>query len=135
MINNLIKLYKKYEETIMYLIMGALTTIVNIVSYYIFTRLFKIDYQVSNVMSWVVAVLFAFITNKIYVFKSKGDIKSEFIEFIKYRVGTLVLEVILFKVMLDMLNINDLIVKIVINIIVIVLNYIFSKLFIFKEKK
>jgi putative flippase GtrA len=131
----MIKLYKKYEEVIMYLIMGALTTIVNIVSYYIFTRLFKIDYQVSNVMSWVVAVLFAFITNKIYVFKSKGDIKSEFIEFIKYRVGTLVLEVILFKVMLDMLNINDLIVKIVINIIVIVLNYIFSKLFIFKEKK
>ena len=72
MLNKLLNLYKKYKEIINYLIFGVLTTLISIVTYAIFTKVFHIDYLISNVLSWIIAVLFAYITNKIYVFESKS---------------------------------------------------------------
>lgn len=128
-------LFKKYEEIIMYLIMGVLTTVVNIGVYYIFSHVFMLEKNISNVIAWVVAVLFAFITNKLFVFKSDKDIKKEIIEFFKYRLATLVMEVILFYLFINIIKMNDMIAKIILNVLVIILNYIFSKLFIFKKEK
>lgn len=70
-------LFQKYQEVVMYLIMGVCTTIVNIVSFYLFVEMFSMDYKTATVVSWVFAVLFAYITNKKYVFKQKArDTKS-----------------------------------------------------------
>ena len=130
-------LYKKYKEIINYLIFGGLTTLVSIGTYAIFTKIFNIDYLVSNVLSWVIAVLFAFITNKLFVFESKSKDKAlvskEITNFFFFRIVSLVLEMVIMYVFVDLLAINDLITKIIAQIIVILANYIFSKVFVFKK--
>lgn len=134
MFNKLLDLYKKYKEIINYLIFGGLTTLISIVTYAIFTKVFNIDYLISNVLSWIIAVLFAYITNKLFVFesKSKKNIK-EITSFFFFRIVSLVMEMIILYVFVDMLSIDDLITKIIAQIIVIVSNYIFSKVFVFKK--
>ena len=130
-------LYKKYKEIINYLIFGGLTTLVSIGTYAIFTKIFNIDYLVSNVLSWIIAVLFAFITNKLFVFESKSKdkklISKEITNFFFFRIVSLVLEMVIMYVFVDLLAINDLITKIIAQIIVILANYIFSKVFVFKK--
>ena len=131
MLNNL---YKKYKEIINYLIFGGLTTVVSIVTYALFAKVFYIDYLISNVLSWVLAVLFAYITNKIFVFesKSKKNVK-EITSFFFFRIISLVMEMIILYIFVDMLHIDDLITKIIAQVIVIVANYVFSKVFVFKK--
>lgn len=134
MLNKLLNLYKKYKEIINYLIFGALTTLISIVTYAIFTKVFHIDYLISNVLSWIIAVLFAYITNKIYVFesKSKKNIK-EITSFFFFRVVSLIIEMIILYIFVDILHIDDLVTKIIAQIIVIVSNYVFSKVFVFNK--
>ena len=129
-------LYKKYEEIIKYLFFGVLTTLVSILSYALFTRLFNINYLISNVLSWILAVLFAFITNKLYVFKSETnnkDLVKEIIKFFEFRILSLLIELVIMYLFVDILKLNDMIVKIIAQVIVIVLNYVFSKVFVFKK--
>ena len=134
MFNKLFDLYKKYKEIINYLIFGGLTTLISIVTYALFAKVFHIDYLISNVLSWILAVLFAYITNKIFVFesKSKKNIK-EITSFFFFRIVSLIMEMIILYVFVDMLHIDDLVTKIVAQVIVIVSNYIFSKVFVFKK--
>lgn len=134
MFNKLFVLYKKYKEIINYLIFGGLTTLISIITYALFAKVFHIDYLISNVLSWVLAVLFAYITNKIFVFesKSKKNIK-EITSFFFFRVVSLIMEMIILYVFVDMLHIDDLVTKIIAQIIVIVSNYVFSKVFVFKK--
>ena len=131
MLNNL---YKKYKEIINYLIFGGLTTVVSIVTYALFAKVFNIDYLISNVLSWVLAVLFAYITNKIFVFesKSKKNIK-EITSFFFFRIISLIMEMVILYIFVDMLHIDDLVTKIIAQVIVIVSNYVFSKVFVFKK--
>ncbi len=134
MLNKLLDLYKKYKEIINYLIFGGLTTLISIVTYAIFAKVFHIDYLISNVLSWVLAVLFAYITNKIFVFesKSKKNIK-EITSFFFFRIISLVMEMVILYIFVDMLHIDDLVTKIIAQVIVIVSNYVFSKVFVFKK--
>ena len=130
-------LYKKYKEIINYLIVGALTTLVSIIIYFVCSRLLHINYMVSNVISWVGSVLFAYITNKKFVFMSKCDSNKEVIreiyQFFKYRVLSFVIDVFLMYVFVELFNIDDMISKVIVQVVVIVLNYVFSKLFVFKS--
>ena len=89
----------------------------------------------SNVLSWILAVTFAFFTNKTYVFKSNNNLIKEVINFFISRLSTLIIEVLLMIIMVDILKINDIFSKVFIQFIVIVLNYVFSKLFVFNSKK
>ncbi|MGM9850438.1 MAG: GtrA family protein [Bacilli bacterium] len=134
----LIELYKKYSEIINYLIVGVLTTLVSIVIYGVFTKLFHVNYMISNVISWIGSVSFAYITNKIFVFKSKcdseKDVLIEVYQFFKYRVFSLLIDILLMYVFVEIFNIDDMISKVIVQFIVIALNYIFSKLFVFKKK-
>jgi len=134
----ILNLYKKYEEIINYLIVGVLTTIVSIVTYWIFTKVFHVNYMVSNVISWIVSVSFAYITNKIFVFKSKSenekDVLIEIYQFFKYRIFSLCIDILLMYLFVELFNIDDMIAKIIVQVIVIALNYVFSKLFVFKKK-
>jgi len=134
---NLIGLYKKYEEIVNYLIVGVITTLVSIIVYAIFTKLFHVNYMISNVFSWIVSVLFAYVTNKKYVFKSKCDSKKkvfiEIYQFFKYRILSFFIDVLLMYVFVEIITLDDMIAKVIVQIIVIVLNYVFSKLFVFKK--
>lgn len=134
---NLIKLLKQYKEPILYVIFGGFTTVVNLVSYALFTRVMHIDDFVAIFLSWVLAVFFAYITNKIWVFESKNteakQLFKEIVSFASARVATLGLEYVIMFIGVDMMHINDMIVKVFAQVLVIVANYIFSKLFIFKK--
>ena len=134
----LIDLYKKYSEIINYLIVGVLTTIVSIVIYWIFTKLFHVNYMISNVISWIGSVSFAYITNKVFVFKSRcdseKDVLIEVYQFFKYRVFSLVIDILLMYAFVEIFSIDDMIAKVIVQFIVIALNYVFSKLFVFKKK-
>lgn len=128
-------LYKKYEEIINYLIVGGMTTLVSISIYALFTKCFHINYMIANVISWIISVLFAYITNRIFVFKSKSEnIVLEIYQFFKYRIFSFLIEIFLMYVFVELINIDDMISKVIVQIIVIVLNYVFSKLFVFKKE-
>lgn len=137
MFNDLKMLIIKNKEIIKYLIFGILTTLVNILCFYILDKL-NIDIYINNTISWIVSVIFAFITNKLYVFESKSlDIKTIFKEgtsFLGARIFSYFVDMGTIYLLFDGLRINKLISKIVSNIIVIIINYIFSK-FIFKKKE
>lgn len=128
---------KKYRETILYIVFGALTFFVNMATYVLFTRVIKTDVLVANTIAWIVAVLFAYITNKFFVFESKETdfkyILKEFNAFVGCRLFSGLVELIIIFVMATMMGLNDLIVKVVTNVVVIILNFIFSKLIIFKN--
>lgn len=127
----------KYKGVILYLIFGVLTTVINVAAYYVSYDICGISNLVSTMIAWVIAVAFAFITNKLIVFESKKwdkDSIKEVFNFILCRVGTGVIEVGFMYVFVDLLLFNGTIMKLITNFIVIVINYIASKLIIFKKK-
>lgn len=143
-----LKIYYAKREVWDYLIFGALTTLVNWVTYVccayfllipLLGRATTANNMVSNTLAWIVSVLFAYWTNRNFVFHSEVvDLKGrmqEFLSFVGARIFSFLVEQVLFFFMVTLLSINDLISKLVIGIVVILLNYIFSKLWIFKGKK
>lgn len=133
-------LYKKYEEIINYLIVGVLTTVVSLVTYYLAVSTIldpnnAIELQIANIFSWVCAVTFAYITNRLFVFKSKEKNKlKEITSFVGSRVITLLMDMGIMFLMVTLAGINDKIAKLVVQVVVTIANYIFSKLFVFKKK-
>ena len=138
-----LKYYKKYDEIINYLIFGVLTTVVTIITYAIFTNTFlssksALDIQIANVLSWIIAVTFAYLTNRKYVFKSKAQGSKrikEIINFFLARISSLLVEMLFMYVTVTVLSYNDFICKIIAQAIVIIFNYICSKLIIFKKEE
>ncbi len=140
----ILELYKKYEEVINYLIMGVLATIVNLgVKYALLFTILKAEdpaqLQIAVIISWIAACLFAYFTNRIIVFKSKSkEILKEFISFLSARILTLGMEMLIMFIFVTVLGLNSdlwvVIWSIIAQFVVIVANYIFSKLFIFKKK-
>lgn len=130
-------IFKRNKETILYLFFGAFTTLVNIVSYLFFTRVIPFNFMVANALAWILAVLFAYVTNKFFVFESKKvEIRflfKEFLSFVSFRLLSGIIEMVIMYVMIDLLFVNDIIVKIFTNVVVIVLNYLFSKMIIFRK--
>ncbi len=139
MIKKLLDLYKKYKELINYLIFGVLTTLISLVTYYLCVFTFlnpnkPLELQIANVLSWVAGVVFAYFTNRIFVFESKNPNKlKELIQFTTSRLITLLLDMIIMWLGVSILKYNDKIIKLISQVVVIVGNYIFSKLFVFKK--
>ena len=133
----MIKLLKKYEEITRYIIIGGCTTVVSLGSYYIMTEILHFYYQTANIASWVLAVLFAYITNKRFVFKSSYVNLSHTIKelgnFTAGRGLSLIIEIVLMYVGVHVLLFDDKIVKLLDQFIVLILNYIFSKFWAFKK--
>lgn len=127
---------KKYKELISYGFWGIMTTLVNYVVFFVCLRFLSINYLISNVVSWVCAVTFAYITNKIFVFSSKdwspSKLKSEVIPFFLGRLFSLVVETVMLYVLVDGLSFSSEIMKAFTNLVVIVINYFISKIMIFK---
>ena len=136
-------LFKKYKEIIMYLIFGVLTTLVSLVCYSLFVELFRFSITVSSVFSWIIAVSFAFVTNKLWVFQSKswaGNVVfPELGKFLSSRVATGIFEMVAVPALVaiglnqTIFGIDGMVSKVVVSVAVIVLNYILSKLFVFKK--
>lgn len=129
--------YQKYREILLYLFFGAGTTLVNILSYYVCGHMLNLSVTLSTIIAWVLSVVFAYVTNKIWVFNSyQRSLKAIYIEFIRFvscRITTGVIDLIIMLLFSSWLGFNDMLMKIASNIIVVILNYIFSKLIIFKE--
>lgn len=147
------ELFIKYKEIIMYLIFGVATTGVNWVVYSLLMKAVlvhapgsdDVKMTVSNVIAWIAAVIFAFITNKLWVFESKSWVPKvaarEFVSFVVSRLATGVIEwfgpLLLFKIGLDqdLFGVKGFVAKIVCSVLVVILNYVFSKLLVFTKKK
>ncbi|MBQ7668661.1 MAG: GtrA family protein [Clostridia bacterium] len=126
--------FNKYKRPILYLFFGGLTTVINVVVYAICARVFNLPTIPSTIIAWMFAVSVAFIANKLWVFESKNKaVFKELTKFFACRIGTGTLDVIVMFVTVDLLFFNEIIMKLISNIIVIILNYIFSKLIVFKK--
>lgn len=130
-------LFNKYRSMIYYIFFGGCTTLVNVLTYMLCTRIFNIETMISTIYAWCLAVLFAYITNRFFVFESKNETaRSIFVEFLSF-VGCRILSGIIdFSIMLifvDFIGINDLFVKIIANVFVVFFNYIASRLIVFKQ--
>ncbi len=137
----IVDLFNKYKEVIMYLIFGVLTTVVSLVTYYVLTLTIlnpnsALQLQLANIISWIVSVAFAYVTNRKFVFESKSEnIVKELSSFVGGRVLTLLMDMAIMFIFVTLLHFNDKIFKIVSQVVVIVANYVISKLFVFKENK
>lgn len=132
-------MYRKYEKGINYLIFGFLAFVLNYVLYILFAGLLDIHHLIATALSWALTVIFAYWTNRKFVFKSKNSdaksVREEFVSFVGARAATGLLEMGLMFLMVDCADLNEYVSKFVCQVLVIVANYFLSKLWIFKEKK
>ena len=143
--------YKEHKEMLLYLFFGGCTTLVAIIFFAIPIAMLDLgeakilgltidlDAQVSNIISWIAAVIFAYVTNRIWVFDSRvtgaSAIIKECAAFCAGRLFTLLVENILLNICTKGIGINAMIAKIIVSVVTIILNYIISKLFVFRKKK
>lgn len=138
MADKILCLIRKHRDIIVYAILGVLTTVVNFIVYFSLIAIFSMPAAASNVIAWAAAVIFAFLTNKPLAFKSYdwslSVTAAEFIKFVVCRIGSGVVETVFIMITVDMLSLHNGIMKVLISVIVVIANYIASKLFVFKKK-
>ncbi len=152
MIETIRTLLRRHRETVSYLFWGVMTTLVNYVTYLLLTEGFQVYYLTSNVIAWVVSVLFAYFVNKIFVFQSRDwawrVALRELWQMVAARAFSLLLETGILWFFVDLLRFGDVsvqlpggislgggaIVKLAANVVVIVVNYVLSKFIIFRKK-
>ncbi len=129
-------IFTKYREQILYLIVGVMTTVVNFAVYYLLSKICGLHYLFINWIAWAAAVIFAFFPNRSLVFRDtrKGKGFSQFFAFVSSRVATFLIEEGLLFFSVDILHFDDGIMKPVVSVVVVVLNYVFSKLFVFRRR-
>lgn len=129
-------LYQKHKAVWLYLLFGGLTTIISIASFWIGHSVLRLNEHIANIISWILAVLFAFLTNRVWVFSAKTDNRNAFlgqlIRFYGARLTTLGVEEILLFTFITVLGVNGMVVKVGAQIVVVLLNYVVSKWFVFK---
>ena len=133
------QLLRKYKQVIAYFFWGGGTTVVNFAVYFLCTRLLDTGYVTANILSWIAAVLFAFFVNKILVFHSASwklsTLLPEFGKFLGARVFSGVFETVMLWLCVDIGHFHDGVTKVVVSILVVILNYLFSNLFIFRNRR
>lgn len=132
------EIMEKYRELISYIFWGVMTTLVNYAVYFLCTKAVGIDYLISNGAAWVAAVVFAFWVNKVYVFQSQSldgkTMAREFGTFVSARVLSGVLETGMLLLFVEVLHFNDSVIKVIASVLVVIINYILSKLIIFRKQ-
>lgn len=134
-------LYKKYARIIRYFITGVLTTGVSLGTYYlsvitIFDPESGIQLQIANLLSWIASVTFAYITNRIYVFRSNNyHILQETVAFYFSRIATLFMDMAIMFILVTLSDVNDKIAKLIVQFIVMAMNYLISVFWVFKQPR
>lgn len=127
------------KEIFNYLVFGVLTTLVNYVSYFGATRLLKINYLLANIIAWFISVVFAYVTNKFWVFEDKSleirKLIKEVFLFVMAGVMSGGVETLMLFVFATLLGFNDGVIKIIASVFVVIFNYVVSKFFIFNGEK
>lgn len=135
--DNLKDLFYKYKELILYVFFGGLTTLVNWGGYWLLADLFHVPYLWATAIAQIVSILFAYVTNRIWVFESKAKgvaaLFWEMVRFFGCRGASFVLDLLCMRVGVGALHINDKVMKLLSNVIVIIVNYVFSKVFVFRK--
>ena len=138
-LNRFWPIYKKYKEILLYLFFGGLTFLVSVGSYVFFEFIIHMPPLIANVFSWILAVTFAYITNRVWVFTDIAygifGIAKEIISFFTGRAVTLILEELILYIGITVLDFNSIGVKVTGQIIVIITNYFISKIIVFKNRK
>jgi len=133
----MIKFIHKNKKVILYLLFGVMTTAINIIAYNLCYYCFNISNNISNIVAWILSVLFAYITNKKWVFESQifnfRIVVKELFSFLGCRFITGLLDIVIMYISVDILKLTPWIFKIISNLIVIILNYIASKLIVFRK--
>ena len=133
------KLYRKYKSLILYIFFGICTTFVNIASFWLMAHVFNFKAVFSSIVAWILSVIFAYITNRSWVFNARAtgpkNIFREIYSFSACRFATGVLDCFIMFLCVDIFEFNDIIIKVISNIIVVVLNYVASKILVFKNDK
>lgn len=135
------ELYLKYKEIVNYLVVGGITTLISLIVYYSSVYTFldphnALQLQIANILSWIVGVIFAYFTNRKYVFESQNPNRiEEATKFLGSRLSTLLLDMLIMYLGVTIFMCNDKIMKIISQVLVIVGNYIISKFFVFKKSK
>ncbi len=128
----------KNKRVLLYLIFGALTTLISFSVYYIFWDILRLSATLSNVISWICAVIFAFLTNKPFVFESNNwssnVVAVELVKFVGGRLGSGVFESVMLLITVDLLSWNGILMKILASIFVVIINYVISNYFVFTKK-
>ena len=137
-ISKILELYKKYKEIVNYIIFGVIATAINIGVFAILNLLLGENlYLISNILAIIASVLFQYFSNKFFVFErktlSKKETFMEFIKFISARAFTAVLDMVIMLIGVSLLNVSEILMKVITNIIVVILNYVLSKFFVFKK--
>lgn len=130
-------LYERFRELFWYGVFGVLTTIINMVAFWLFSDVLSVHYMVANVIAWVIAVAFAYVTNKLWVFESKSWEHTvwipECIGFVSARLATGLLDMGLMYLMISIIGVPKMWAKLVSNVAVIIGNYVLSKLVVFRK--
>lgn len=138
MIQKIRALIEKYWDILIYLVFGVLTTVVNYAVYLPVYNFCGISAAVSNMIAWVVAVIFAFLTNKPFVFHSHDwsvkTVVPELIKFVSCRLASGVMETVILFLAVDLMDWNGNIWKLITQVLVIIINYVGSKLLVFRNK-
>lgn len=126
------------REFILYVVFGLLTTAISVLSYQLFESRLGMHYALANILSWVLAVTFAYVTNKFFVFQAHNDKKSslflEMILFYAARLFSLAIEEGGLFLLIDLVHMDGLWAKLILQVVVVILNYVLSKLIIFRKK-
>lgn len=129
-------MYTRFREQFWYLVVGGLTTVVDFVVYYLLSAVTPLHYLVIYWIAWAAAVLFAFFPNRNLVFRSQGNtgIVRQFWEFVSSRIATLLIGEGLLFLLVSVCHLPDGWMKPVVQVLIVILNYVFSKLFVFRQK-
>ena len=137
MIEKLRNIFSKHKDVVVYVVFDILTTVVSYCVYFPLYNLASLSAAVSNVISWIAAVLFAFFTNKPFVFHSYDwsakIVSVEFVKFVGSRIGSFIVETGLIFLLADLLQWNGNLVKVAVSVIVVIMNYLASKLIVFRK--
>lgn len=130
--------YKEHKEVILYLVFGGLSFFLNIGLFALFSGFLHLDVLVANILCWILCVIFQFFTNRSFVFQNGrqgiGNFLKQLVLFFAGRIFSLVIEELILLIFIDWLSLNSMIVKLVAQIVVIILNYLISKLVVFKQR-
>ena len=124
----------KLIELFLYGVFGLLAFFVNVGAFYVFSSVLHFHYLRANALAWICATVFAFFTNKVIVFRSDGNTAKESCMFLSARLFTLLLDMFLMWLFVGCIGIKELVAKIIVNVVVIVTNYVMSKFWVFRRK-